>query len=125
MMTPAEFDTRRRLLGLSIQEVADWCEVQRRTVERWISGYSGVAENASARLLDLEDRMTAAVEQAVALASVQKPDSVTLLRYRSQSGLDASPHAAGMPLGAHAIMIGWMADALEDEGMTVAIAWGD
>lgn len=124
-MTPAALDTRRRLLGLSIQETADYCGVARRTVERWISGYSTVDDGAAQRLLALEERMAEAVEQAVALAMEQRPTAVALQRYRSQAAVDASPHAAGLPLGAHAILIGWTADALEDEGIGAEIAWGD
>jgi transcriptional regulator with XRE-family HTH domain len=124
-MTPAEFDTRRRLLGLSIQEAADYLGVQRRTVERWISGYSEVAGAAADLLFDLESRMDAAVEVVVSVVKKQKPDEITLTRYRSQAAVDASPHAAGLPLGAHGILIGWAADTLESAGHTVEIIWGD
>lgn len=125
-MTSAEFDTRRRLLGLSIQEAADYLGVQRRTVERWIRGYSEVNPDAVERLLALEGRMSSAVEQAVAaILSVAGGAPKTLLRYRSQAAVDASPHAAGMPLGAHAILIGWIADELNFKGADVEIAWGD
>ena len=124
-MTPAEFDTRRRLLGLSIQEAADYLGVQRRTVERWISGYSSVDDGAADRLLALEDRMSAAVEQVVVVARDKRADTVVLLRYRSQQAVDASPDAAGLPLGAHAILIGWTADALDAEGVETEIVWGD
>ena len=125
-MTPAGFDTRRRLLGLSIQEAADYLGVQRRTVERWISGYSTVDAAAAARLLGLEAAMVRAAEQAVAtVQQVASGAPAVLFRYRSQAAVDASHHAAGLPLGAHAMMIGWTADALEAEGIACEIAWGD
>lgn len=122
-VTPAEFDTRRRLLGLSIQETADFCGVQRRTVERWISGYSVVPQEAAQRMDDLKDRMKAAVRAAMDLAEHKPANDVRLIRYRSQDELETSPHAAGMPLGAHAMLIGWAAEALAGEGFTVRIEW--
>lgn len=124
-MTPAEFDTRRRLLGLSMEETAEWCGANRVTVQRWIKNQSRISPSAIARLDELESRMNAAVEAAVAVARREKPDVVRLLRYRSQAAVDASPHAAGMPPGAHAILIGWKADALEAGGQAFTIEWGD
>lgn len=124
-MTPAEFDTRRRLLGLSIQETADYLGVQRRTVERWISGYSNVTPDALTRLEALERDMNEAVNQALSLARERGADDMVLYRYRSQEAVDASRHAAGMPLGAHAMMIGWASEALENDGHSVTVDWGD
>lgn len=124
-MTAAEFDTRRRLLGLSIQETADYAGVQRRTVERWISGHSGVDKRAVIALLGLEDKMLTAVEHTVDLAREKNAGAVALMRYRSQGAIDASPHAAGLPLGAHAILIGWTAMALADLKIQAEIVWGD
>lgn len=124
-MTSAGFDTRRRLLGLSIQEAADYFGVQRRTVERWISGYSDVSAGAVEKLEALEDRINMAVDTALEIAERQKPDVVQLKRYRSQAAVEASHYAAGMPLGAHAILIGWIADALEAAGFAIEISWGD
>ena len=124
-MTPACFDTRRRLLGLSVQETADWCGVQRKTVQRWASGYSDIPDSAIERLIALEDAMSRAVDELVALAAEKGADVIELKRYRDQPGVDASPHAAGMPAGAHAILIGWTSDALEEAGHEVEIIWGD
>ncbi len=123
-MTPAEFDTRRRLLGLSIEETAEWCGANRVTVQRWTKGQSRIDPRAIDRLEELEDGMAAAVERAVATVKNHN-GPVPLFRYRSQAAVDAAPHASGMPLGAHAILIGWTADALEDAGHAVEIVWGD
>ena len=41
------------------------------------------------------------------------------------AGVDAAPHATGLPLGAHAMLIGWVADALEDDGHDVEMVWGE
>lgn len=127
-MNAAEFDTRRRLLGLSIQETADYVGAQRRTVERWISGAFNVSESAIERLQGLEDQMNEAVETVLQQTNILSKkhgnaDEIKLIRYASQETLDASPHATGMPLGSHAIMIGWTADALEAQGWLVVIDW--
>lgn len=59
------------------------------------------------------------------MAEIRYPVLVRLLPNAAQAGVDAAPHAAGMPLGAHAILIGWTADALEAEGIETEIVWGD
>lgn len=124
-MTPAEFDTRRRLLGLSIQEAADFLGVQRRTVERWISGYSEIPDSAIKKLDSLNAAMMRAVDQAVKFAKRKPAQEVALLRYRSQEAVDASPHAAGLPLGAHAVLIGRILTRLREDGFNVTVNWGD
>jgi transcriptional regulator with XRE-family HTH domain len=123
-MTPAAFDTRRRLLGLSIQEAAVYLGTTRRTVERWISGYSEISEDAVAKLGALEDKMWDAVRDAEIDAEWKRPRSVELKRYRNQEAVDAAARWAGLPLGAHAIMIGWIAEALEAKRIEVEIVWG-
>jgi hypothetical protein len=123
-MTPAEFDTRRRLLGLNMEETAEWCGANRVTVQRWIKGLSRIDPKAVARLETLENSMIISAENAVALI-FGHAGPVPLIRYRTQAAVDAAPHASGMPLGAHAILIGWTADALEDVGHEVEIVWGD
>jgi transcriptional regulator with XRE-family HTH domain len=122
-VTAAEFDTRRRLLGLSIEETASWCGVKRRTVERWISGYSEVSDAGVERLEELESCMIKAVERGAAEAACE--DKVVLIRYRSQAALAALPHASGLPAGAHAMMTGWLWEALDHQGADVEIVWGE
>lgn len=123
-MTPAEFDTRRRSLGLSVEEAASLCQVQDRTVRRWQSGASPIPDDAAAALQALEDAMLEAVEQAVLFATDRVAAGPVLLwRYRTQADQDRSPHAATLPLGAHAMLIAWTADALAAEGLEVAIEW--
>lgn len=48
---------------------------------------------------------------------------VPLIRHRTQAQLDASAHARGMPLGAHAMLVGWTADALAGAGVACQIVW--
>jgi hypothetical protein len=128
-MTPAKFDTMRRFCGLSIKETADWCGTQRRTVERWISGYSLVSESAAARMgnlnLLINKAVIEAVKQANILAAQQGGSEIQLLRYRSQETVDNSPNASGLPLGAHSMLIARSLKALDDKGFNVVIEWGD
>lgn len=125
-MTPAHFDTFRRSLGLSTREVADLCGVQERTVNRWQAGDVPIPADAIGALLGLEEAMDDAVERTVEMAT-DAIDSgpVHLFRYRTQAALDRSPHAAGMPAGAHAMLIAWTADALAAEGIDAQIVWAD
>ncbi|AGH48785.1 MULTISPECIES: helix-turn-helix domain-containing protein [Sphingomonadales] len=123
-MSPAEFDTRRRSLGLSVDETAALCGVQDRTVRRWQSGATPIPADASGALESLEDAMGLAVDELVTFATDRVAKGPVLLwRYRTQAEQDRSPHARSLPLGAHAMMIAWAADALEAEGIDVDIEW--
>lgn len=133
-MTPAEFDTRRRTLGLSVDETAALCGVQDRTVRRWQSGATPIPDDAGDALEQLEDAMERAVDQAVKLAKAEAGRMpIALYRYRTAEDQARSAHASsmppgalakgGLPLGAHAMMIGWAADALAAEGVDVRIEW--
>ncbi len=120
-MTPAEFDTRRRLLGLSIAETADWIGVSEKTINNYVNGRTAIHADVHEKLTRLEDAMQNAVNHFLRLAEENEASVVALRRYRNQDDLDASANAAGMPLGAHAMMIGWAADTLEAEGFSTAI----
>lgn len=125
-MTPAEFDTRRRSLGLSTREAAALCNVQERTLNRWQAGEFEIPQDAVEALDALEEAMGDAVDNIVELATDKlERGPVTLWRYRSQADLDRSEHAGGMPLGAHAMLVAWSADALAAEGITVQIEWAE
>jgi transcriptional regulator with XRE-family HTH domain len=123
-MTPAEFDTRRRMLGLSVEETAGLCGVQDRTIRRWVSGITPIPDDAMSALETLEDAMDEAASNAANLASQQPAGTiVTLWRYRPATDQAQSPHASSLPLGAHAIMIGWTADILETMDVPCEIHW--
>lgn len=123
-MTPAELDTRRRMLGLSVDETAALCGVQDRQIRRWQSGAQPIARDVPARLEALEEAMEHAVEEIVALATDKVLDGpVTLWRYRTAADQAQSPNARGIPLGAHAMLTAWAADALAAEGIDVTIEW--
>lgn len=125
-MNAAEYDTRRRALGLSVRELAAWHGCTERTVNRRIAGEQMVRDDDAADLDRLEDAMQRAVDEAVALATgMTAAGPVRLTRYRTAEDQARSPHASSLPLGAHAIMIGWAADALEAEGVRVEIVWAD
>jgi len=125
-MTPAEFDTRRRSLGLTVEEAAALCGVQDRTVRRWQSGATPIPQDAASALSRLEEAMGAAVDNAVLLATDKMADgTIALYRYRTAEDHARSPHASSLPPGAHAMMIAWAADALEAEGFEVRIEWAE
>lgn len=91
-MTPAGLDTRRRALGLSVEELAAVCGVQDRTARRWMSGDNAIPEDVVQTLEALEERMDNAVDQMVALvqATAAAGEPVILWRYRSQDDLERS-----------------------------------
>lgn len=93
-------------------------------MRRWQSGASPIPAAAQDVLDRLESEMGEAVEQTFVLATdLIAGQPVVLWRYRTQSDQDRSPHAAGLPLGAHAMLVAWTADALEAEGLPVQIEW--
>jgi len=125
-MTPAEFDTRRRYLGLSVDEAAALCGVQDRTIRRWQSGASPIPADAPAALDRLEYAMTNSVASVVRLTTDRMAGGVIeLYRYRTPEHQATSPHASGIPLGAHAMLTAWTANELVDEGFDVRVEWAD
>ena len=126
LMTPAEFDTRRRSLGLSIGEVAALVGVSEKTINNWTRGQTAIPADVVAALGALEDAMAEAVENVVEIATDMTDEGpLVLWRYRTPDDQARSHHASSLPLGAHAMMIGWAADALEAEGVTCVIEWAD
>lgn len=123
-MTGAEYDTRRRSLGLSIEETAWLHNVNVRQVRRWIREDTPVPASVEARLDELEEMMGRSVDFAVQQAT-DRVDAgpIILFRYISQDVYEASPDKAGLPLGAHAMMISWAAEELRAEGVAVEIRW--
>lgn len=68
--------------------------------------------------------MTRAVDKVVRQTTDQMAGGpVELYRYRTAEDQARSPHASSLPLGAHAMLVAWTADALEAEGFDVAIKW--
>lgn len=126
-MNGAEFDTRRRALGLSVAEIAKIAGLANdRAVNRWIADEAPVPEDVAAKLDEIESAMHDMVDQlADAAADVTMAGPIAIRRYRTQQNLDASPDAAGLPLGAHAMATSWLVERLLDEGITSAITWAD
>lgn len=118
-MTPAEYDTHRRRLGLSVEEAAVLHGVQDRTVRRWCSGDRAVPDDAAEALRTLESDMTADLENVMRVAQRQ----TILRRYRTMAALARHEPAPHLPLGAHAMMIAWAAEALAEQGVDVTIEW--
>jgi hypothetical protein len=126
VMTPAEFDTRRRTLGLSVAELADVCGVQDRTARRWCLGTLDRPADAVGALDALEAAMNRAVVEAVALVTERVADGpVVLWRHRTPEAHARSRPAGSIPHGAHAILIARVAAALAAEGVEAVIEWSD
>lgn len=98
-MTPAEFRTKRRTLGLTILDVSHACDVAERTAQRWESTHEPPADAC----VWLEDKWTtaaSAIDQAMQLAEEMEPEPVTLIAYRrdedaqDRQGMTAREHAA-------------------------------
>lgn len=125
-MTGAEYDTRRRALGLSVRDLAELHGCAERTINRRILGEQPVRPEDMADLEQLEDAMDRAVDQAVKLAKAEAGRMpIALYRYRNAEHLATSPHAATLPAGSHAMMIAWAADALAAEGFDVTVEWAE
>ena len=130
-MTPAAFDTRRRMLGLSVRDTAQVCgrdggPVSEKAVNNWIRGEAPVPLDAQLALEALELRME---DQVAALVDLITDKTMIgpepLVRYRTQEALDDGPHACELPLGAHAMMIAWADDQLAAQGVETDIIWGE
>lgn len=118
-MNPAEYDTLIRRLGLSVSEAAALHGVEDRTVRRWCTGERAVPEDAVETLRVLETDMAADLENILRTAEHR----MTLTRHRSMQSLAEHEPAPHLPLGAHAMMIAWAAEALASDGVAVSIEW--
>jgi transcriptional regulator with XRE-family HTH domain len=123
-MNAAEYDTRRRALGLSIRDLAELHGCTERTINRRILGEQAVRMEDIDDIEQLEVAMDNAVDHVVKLAKAEAGRApITLYRYRNADHQSGSAHAPTLPLGAHAMMISWALDALEAEGFDVAVEW--
>lgn len=123
-MNAAEYDTRRRALGLSVRDLAELHGCTERTVNRRLAGEQEVRDRDIDDLDRLEREMDKAVDEALARAKSLKFDGpITLFRYRNPEHFSTSSHVGAMPPGSHAMLISWVADALEAKGYDVEIDW--
>ena len=123
MTNTALYDTRRISLGLSTADAAAYHNVTDRTIRRWCE--VGAPEGALRELDDLEIRMMAAVENATQMAKSTNTEVVTLWRYRTREGHNASDHARYFPFTAHAMVVQWTADQIGRHAIDVVIEWAD
>ena len=98
-MTPAEFRTKRRTLGLTILDVSHACDVAERTAQRWEATHEPPVDAC----VWLEEKWTtaaSAVDRAMQLAEEMEPEPVTLIAYRrdkdaqERQGMTAREHSA-------------------------------
>ena len=127
VVTGAEFDSRRRALGLSISETAAFCaEVEATTVNRWINGRASVPPEALGKLDMLEEFMRMAVGRRVEITADETMSGpVRVHRYRTQEALSASDDAIGIPLGGHEMMTVWLVEKLAGLGITSEVVWAN
>lgn len=96
-MTPNEFRILRTSMGLTSQDVADACEVNIRTAQRWESTHQPPAD-AQAWILNKWDLIAKRVSEVVELADSGEP--IRLISYRDDAtaferqGMSANEHAA-------------------------------
>lgn len=72
-MNPADFAIVRRMIGLTLQELADRLGVQLRTVQRWENGSSPINEGVQSEMQGLRDehfRLTADLTMEASAGSV-------------------------------------------------------
>lgn len=123
-MNGAEYDTLRRSLGLSVEEAAWVHDVNVRQIRRWARDDTPIPADVIARIEGLRGLMEEMVDHAVdQVTDAMERGPIILWRYPDQASYEASPDKAGLPLGAHAMMVGWAADALRAEGVEVDVRW--
>lgn len=127
MSLSAELDTQRRAIGLSIFEMAFVCGCKERTVNRWMKDMQNIPAWVSHRLDALETKMQDMADEYVAhvKTSFVKGTIIQLKRFHkvedptnSETGLPG-----GLPNGAHATLISWIAEDLREAGWHVEINW--
>ncbi len=125
-MNGAELDTRRRLLGLSVEELAVVGGVAERTARKWLSGGYVVPDDVPDALAAIERIMERHVNRIVETAiENSEAGPIPLYRFRNRDDLANSLHGADLPVGAHAMTIAWAAAALTAEGIGARIEWAD
>ena len=125
-MDSAEFDTRRRQLGLSEEEASEICGVSIQTIREWQLGPVTAPVDAFAKLDELTDAMIAAAAHVVRQTSdLYDGRTIYLPRYFDREHQETNENAASIPFGAHAMLIAWTASALEEMGYDVKIVWAD
>lgn len=125
-MTGAELDTRRRKLGLSIEDVAELADVGVRTVNRWTNDVQPVQIRVVEKLDRLEATMRGQVEFAVRqVTEMVAAGPLPIIRYSTRHAYIASDDKSGVPFGAHAMMCAWLADVLAVQGIDCEFVWSD
>lgn len=115
-----------RYLGASRADIAALLQVAVTAIDAWLDGNDAVPEELALLLDSLEDTMNRAVEEAVEAAThLTDAGPVVLWRYRSKEALALNIPGTTLPLGSHAMMLQWAADAIADEGVRVSILWKD
>ncbi len=123
-MNSAEFKTMREAVGLTTGPLAKMAKVDQRTVRYWESGRTKPPEQACKILLDLDAMLNRTKAEAVMLYSEKKPDTVLLLRYRTDKELHkANPDFKGLPVTVHAALLHRLTHHFMSLGVPVSIEY--
>lgn len=122
-MTGAEFKTLREYTGLPVAALAKLAGVQERTVRYWEDDSRGsrvpddvvnTVENINTMLDRIVDESVAAVRARIAEEG-KRPDSIALIRYRTDEDLwHYDPAFQPLPVTVHAAMLSRARIALAD-----------
>lgn len=127
-MSAAEIDTRRRSLGLSLGELAGATGISERTLRYWVSGEGEPRDPASImdRLTEVAVTMGDLVDSLseLALEAFERTGErrAVVVRHARPDTMAADDHR-GLPLGAHAMAMSWLADDLRADGFEVVFEW--
>lgn len=127
ILTGAEYKKLRQHCGLNIIDCMEFHGVKnRRTIERWESGYSEISEQASEKILSLHQRLLAMKEQYLSVIKRQikkmggrKPEDLVLITY--------SPRDSDMifgwtlPFNCHSGLVGMIFTDLKNMGIDVRL----
>lgn len=128
-MTPAEMKTLRESLGLPVQFVVDYFQVQQRTVQYWESGKKAVPQDVVSWLCTISSyfekmlkQQTDALEAIFAQHGL--PSEMVLIRYRTQDDLwRYQPDMRPLPETTHTAMLVRLWNWLKERGVPVKITY--
>lgn len=111
-MNSAEFKTIGESLGLTAQWLADYFDVNLRTIQYWQSGErANPPEEVCLELLDLDRRIDKAAEKAFQIVldmKVEKglPEEVVMYRFKEEEKLwKHHPEMQNLPVTCHAALL--------------------
>lgn len=131
-MTGAELKSDVEALGLTSQWLADHFNVQKRTVDYWMSGRFRVPDDVAQFVAAQETKVQSIIQRAMASVDaltadrLDAPEIIGLVRYRTDAELwRHHPDMIGVPASYHAATISRVRRALWARGLPSVIVWMD